>query len=202
MQGRGPRSSTPADAFPGLCGPITPPRRAIGSATTAPRRCRWSRNAARVTGSIKRSSAASRSGCLSVSALRPPPARRTRSTSRSSASSSARPARIVVRLRPVALETVESPPYPSARDSVAAQRRRLRSSRRGLMASNFLRIMASAWTLRFMRGKITRRGERATRNCGQVDQVVLGQSLRCRGDADRRASHALRATGHQREVGL
>jgi hypothetical protein len=43
-------------------------------------------------------------------------------------SSSLRPFRMVSRVSPVAAETTESPPSPIARDSVAAQRRRVRSS--------------------------------------------------------------------------
>ncbi len=74
---------------------------------------------------------------------RPAPGPRTRPLSLTPASISRRPLRIVARARPVADDTNASPPYPIARDSVAAQSRRARSSSTPLIAAYFATIVSS-----------------------------------------------------------
>lgn len=51
--------------------------------------------------------------------------------------------------QPCGGETSASPPYPIATDSVAAQRRRARSSSTGAMTTNFATIVAATSVLRF-----------------------------------------------------
>ena len=65
-------------------------------------------------------------------------------------SNSRRPARIVGRDNPVAPDTSASPPYPMARDSVAAHSRRPRSSRSASTTAYFSTIVASSSRLRLM----------------------------------------------------
>ena len=76
------------------------------------------------------------------------PGRRIRPTSAPPDSSSRRPLRMVGRDKPVASETSASPPYPMARDSVAARIRRPRSLRYVSTAAYFSTIDASSSRLR------------------------------------------------------
>ncbi len=100
----------------------------------------------RVIGSSSRSSAATNSGSRSVTRFRPPPGRRKRPEGTSpedsetaSESSSFSPARTVPRDIPVASTTRAMPRRPMARASVAAHRRRARSSGAGRNTTNFRR---------------------------------------------------------------
>lgn len=83
----------------------------------------------RVSGSTNCSSAFLSPGCVCWSDGRPAPGFLTRPLGSTPSSSSNRPSRMVARASPVAAETSVSPPKPIARDSVAAQWRRVRSSR-------------------------------------------------------------------------
>jgi hypothetical protein len=81
----------------------------------------------RVSGSTNASKARFTPGCDCSIPGRPAPGRRIRCRSMLFAPNSSRPRRIVTRDRPVAADTKDSPPYPIARASAAAHRRRPRS---------------------------------------------------------------------------
>jgi hypothetical protein len=103
----------------------------------------------RVSGSTSARRSSSQGGLASVSlsGLRPPPGRRTRSGSGvSSARNSASPRPIVLRAMPVARVTALTPPCPADLASAAANRRRPRSSSTGASASKRWRIADSSIT--------------------------------------------------------
>ncbi len=85
----------------------------------------------RVSGSTSCSNASFTPGWVFSIPGRPAPARRTRPVTWTPHSISRRPLRTVSRAKPVAAETRASPPYPMARDSAAAHKRRPRSSSNG-----------------------------------------------------------------------
>src|SRR5215218_2649412 len=86
----------------------------------------------RSLGATSASRSSSRAASVATSGLRPPPGRRTRSASgRAAVASSFKPRPIVLTAMPVARDTAAIPPYPAVRASVAANSRRLRSSRWG-----------------------------------------------------------------------
>ena len=109
-----------------------PPQRRLGSP--------------RVTGSTRVSSASTMPGLVSSIRERPPPARRTPTTSSAAtpARSSSRPARMVVRDKPVARSTIAMPPSPSASASAPAHNRVSRSSITGRRATNLPRTVVSS----------------------------------------------------------
>src|SRR5262245_18998446 len=83
-----------------------------------------------VAGSTRLCSAGSKPGSRSLTAFRPPPARRAyRPSGSGPASISSSPRLIVERASPVIRDTTASPPQPAVRTSAAANRRRPRSSR-------------------------------------------------------------------------
>jgi hypothetical protein len=84
----------------------------------------------RALGSTSASKSARRVASFFTSGLHPPPRRRTRPTSSVSAlANSFRPRPIVLAAMPVAADTAAMPPYPAARASLAAHKRRSRSLR-------------------------------------------------------------------------
>src|SRR5215210_4846688 len=86
----------------------------------------------RSLGATSASRSSSRGASVATRGLRPPPGRRTRSaSSRAAVASSFKPRPIVLTAMPVARDTAAIPPYPAVRASVAANSRRLRSSRWG-----------------------------------------------------------------------
>src|SRR4051812_24374966 len=86
----------------------------------------------RSLGATSASRSSSRAASVATRGLRPPPGRRTRSASSWAAvASSFKPRPIVLTAMPVARDTAAIPPYPAIRASVAANSRRLRSSRWG-----------------------------------------------------------------------
>ena len=97
--------------------------------------------APRESGSTSLSRAATNPGCSSVRDFRPLPCRRWRSGRSGLGSlSSLIPLRIVRSEIPVAAATAVIPPLPRESASLAAQRRRPRSSRSWAMLTNFCRI--------------------------------------------------------------
>src|SRR3954470_10866784 len=86
----------------------------------------------RSLGATSASRSSSRAASVATSGFRPPPGQRTRSaSSRAAVASSFKPRPIVLTAMPVARDTAAIPPYPAVRASVAANSRRLRSSRWG-----------------------------------------------------------------------
>src|SRR4051812_35003431 len=86
----------------------------------------------RSLGATSASRSSSRAASVATRGLRPPPGRRTRSASSwATVASSFKPRPIVLTAMPVARDTAAIPPYPAVRASVAANSRRLRSSRWG-----------------------------------------------------------------------
>src|SRR5262245_19811616 len=98
----------------------------------------------RVTGSTKFLRAGTNPGSFSATALRPPPARRTRPFASGAASRSSSPRLIVERASPVILDTTASPPQPALRTSPAANNRRPRSSSFEPTASHRCRMAPSS----------------------------------------------------------
>ena len=103
----------------------------------------------RVAGSTSASSAGRKPASVSVSRGRPAPSRRTRCFAATGTRCLASPncfipAVIVGRVRPTARATTLTPPYPSARASVAAHSRRICSSITPRSASNFSAIRNSS----------------------------------------------------------
>src|SRR5262249_33786214 len=91
------------------------------------------------------SSAASSPGCVLSASLRPPPLRRMRPLgSFLPPRNSIRPRPMVLRAIPVASATAAMPPRPAACASLAATRRRSRSSRNGATASKRALIAAAS----------------------------------------------------------
>ena len=78
----------------------------------------------RVAGSTRRLSSGTSSRLISLTALRPPPARRTCPFASGSAPRSSSPRLIVERASPVISATIARPPQPAVRTSAAANRRR------------------------------------------------------------------------------
>src|SRR6266704_2094144 len=101
----------------------------------------------RVSGSTSARRSSSKFASVSLTGLRPPPARRTRSKSGvSPARNSASPRPIVLRAIPVARITATIPPCPADVASAAAKRRRPRSSSTGASASKRWRMADSSIT--------------------------------------------------------
>src|SRR5262249_46802039 len=101
----------------------------------------------RVCSSIIASSLSTSWGSDSVIGLRPAPGRRIRPPHVTPASISRIPLRIAFRDKPHARRTRLTPPWPKALASLAAVKRRVRSSNRGQIARNFAVSSARVFTL-------------------------------------------------------
>ena len=104
----------------------------------------------RVSGSTSASRASRQSACHRRFG-RPAPGRRMRPTGGPPRANSRRPLRTVTRAKPVAADTMASPPYPMANDSAAAHTRRLRSSNTGATAAYLATTTASSFRSRCTR---------------------------------------------------
>ena len=96
----------------------------------------------RLSGSTRASKAVSSAGSRTLSLLRPPPGRRTRSGVGSAPPKSRSPCWMVGRDTPAARATRATPPWPNARASTARHSRRCRSFKYGSKRAQLLRQTA------------------------------------------------------------